>query len=347
MDLIRKLMMYMIGSFYALQVTLRLLWQFITNPSIIFNKKIRTNPPTCLLNSSKWKHKYARLKNVRLHYVEAGPEDKPLMIMLHGFPEFWYSWRFQIPEFSKDYRVVALDNRGYGDSDKPKGVKNYAMDHLTGDLKEMIENLGYTSAVVVGHDWGAAISWAFAMKYPEMVDQLIIMNVPHPAAFAKHLAKSKSQFKKSWYAFFFQLPCLAEFFLSYNDYEQIEACFTKEPWGAKKGAFTEEDIEAYKFNAASEGTLTCAVNYYRANIGRKRGSTKDKLKMPVCVIFGTNDGALDTEMAIMSEDYCEDFTLNLVEGISHWVQQEAPDECTKHMKNFLANKKGVTATTKF
>src|SRR3954449_2631161 len=158
--------------------------------------------------AERWAHREAVVNGVRLHYVEAGAG--PLVVLLHGFPEFWYSWRHQIPALAAaGFRVVAPDMRGYNRSDKPRGVRAYSGDALTGDVAKLIRACGAERAVVVGHDWGAAVAWQFAMAYPALLERLVIMNAPHPARFLRAL-RTWRQARKSWYMFFFQLPWLPE-----------------------------------------------------------------------------------------------------------------------------------------
>ncbi|MDJ0789755.1 MAG: alpha/beta fold hydrolase, partial [Myxococcota bacterium] len=154
-----------------------------------------------------WQEDYIITNGINLHYVTQG--EGSLMLMLHGFPEFWYSWRHQIPEFARDYKVVALDLRGYNESDKPKEPEAYKMEELLKDVEGVIRGLGYESCILVGHDWGGAIAWSFAYAYPDLVDKLIVMNLPHPAKFMEGL-KTPQQLVKSWYIFLFQLPWLPE-----------------------------------------------------------------------------------------------------------------------------------------
>lgn len=213
-----------------------------------------------------WKHEYILTNGVKLHYVTQG--TGPLMLMLHGFPEFWYSWRHQIPEFAKDFKVVALDLRGYNDSDKPKNQSAYVMDEFVRDIEGVVTGLGYEKCTLVGHDWGGAIAWNFAYSYPEMIERLIILNLPHPAKFREGL-QTPQQLLRSSYAFFFQLPSLPEFLIQASDYQAIENAFRG--LAINKNAFTKEDIEAYKNAAAKRGALTAMLNYYR-NISQQKYS---------------------------------------------------------------------------
>ncbi|KAL6728946.1 hypothetical protein Aduo_000047 [Ancylostoma duodenale] len=151
--------------------------------------------PKCL---EGWDERYIQLKILRLHYVQTGDDDKPLLLMLHGFPEFWYSWRFQLKHFANKYRCVALDQRGYNLSDKPSHTEDYHIDFLIADVREVAEKLGYKKFILMGHDWGAVVAWKFALVYPELLEKLIILNVPHPNVLPELMATSSEQRRKSW-----------------------------------------------------------------------------------------------------------------------------------------------------
>ncbi|MGJ3251170.1 MAG: alpha/beta fold hydrolase [Elainellaceae cyanobacterium] len=285
------------------------------------------------MNFSSWTHDYIITNGIRLHYVTQG--EGQLMLMLHGFPEFWYSWRHQIPEFSKEFKVVALDLRGYNDSDKPRDPNAYAMSELIKDVEGVIKGLGYERCVLVGHDWGGAIAWNVAYAYPDLIDKLIVMNLPHPAKFSQGLL-TPQQLLKSWYIFFFQIPVLPELVLQWNDYEAIAQAFTGT--AIDKRAFTDADIEAYKDAAAKRGALTAMLNYYRnifqTGLMRSNWAT---LHIPTLLIWGEDDVALGTELTYGTGELVDDLTLQYIPECSHWVQQEQPDRVNHYMREFLAD----------
>ncbi len=255
------------------------------------------------------------------------------MLMLHGFPEFWYSWRHQIPEFAKDHKVVALDLRGYNESDKPATQSAYVMAELIKDVQGMITGLGYDRCVLVGHDWGGAIAWSFAYAYPEMLERLIVLNMPHPAKFAEGL-RTLQQLLRSAYIFFFQLPLLPELLIQLNDYQLLEAAF--KGMAVNKNAFSEADIEAYKNAFARRDTLTAALNYYR-NMFAQGFTTQDwgVLTVPTLLIWGEDDTALGKELTYGTEAYVQDFRIRYIPHCSHWVQQEQPQLVNQLMREFL------------
>ena len=278
-----------------------------------------------------WKHDDIVSNGVRLHYVTQG--EGPLMLMLHGFPEFWYSWRHQIPEFAKDFKVVALDLRGYNDSDKPEAQSAYVMDEFIKDVEDVIKGLGYDRCVLVGHDWGGAIAWNFAYFHPEMVQQLIVLNLPHPAKFAAGL-RTPQQLLRSSYIFLFQLPWLPELLLQFSDYQAIENAF--KGMAVNKTAFTQADINAYKDAAAKRGALTAMLNYYR-NFTQQKVLSEDwsVLEVPTLMIWGEEDSALGKELTYGTAAYVRNLQIRYISNCSHWVQQEQPQLVNQYMREFL------------
>ncbi|MEM7712701.1 MAG: alpha/beta hydrolase [Cyanobacteria bacterium P01_A01_bin.68] len=278
-----------------------------------------------------WKHDYITTNGVNLHYVTQG--SGPLMLMLHGFPEFWYSWRYQIPEFASDFKVVAPDLRGYNDSDKPASQSAYVMNELVQDVEGIISGLGYEKCVLVAHDWGGGIAWNFASKYPQMLEKLIIMNCPHPAKFSEGL-RTPQQLLRSWYMFFFQLPVIPELFLQSQDYQFIENAF--KGMAIKKSAFSTEDINLYKDAAAKRGALTAMINYYRNILGSPMFNQNSSiLEVPTLMIWGEEDTALGKELTYGTEAYVRDFQIKYIPNCSHWVQQEQPESVNQYMREFL------------
>lgn len=281
-----------------------------------------------------WKHDYITTNGVKLHYVTQG--EGPLMLMLHGFPEFWYSWRHQIPEFAQDFKVVALDLRGYNDSDKPNEQSAYVMNEFIKDIEGVIKELGYQKCVLVGHDWGGAIAWNFAYAHPQMLERLIILNLPHPAKFAQGL-RTPQQLLRSYYVFVFQLPWLPELLLQSLNYQAIETVF--KGTAVNKSAFTKADIDAYKDAAAKRGAVTAMLNYYR-NIFQQRmlNPNWSVLEVPTLMIWGENDTALGKELTYDTVAYVRDFQIKYIPNSGHWVQQEQPELVNQYIQEFLRTK---------
>jgi epoxide hydrolase 4 len=286
------------------------------------------NDPTDLYNQG-----YLSVHDVTLHYVTQGEGE--LMLMLHGFPEFWYSWRHQIAEFSLDYKAVALDLRGYNKSDKPKSQSAYHLSILIEDIKGVIEGLGYERCVLVGHDWGGAIAWAFAYAYPEIVTRLIVLNLPHPDKFSEGL-RTLPQLLRSWYILLFQLPLLPEWLLSQNNYGLLVSILTKTAINPE--AFPPEAIEAYSAAAAQPGAVTAMLNYYR-NLWESNFLQKswDVLDVPALMIWGENDVALGKELTFGTQDYVKDLQICYIPNCGHWVQQEQPQLVNQYIRDWLSS----------
>lgn len=280
-----------------------------------------------------WKESFLTTNGVKLHCISQG--EGSLMLMLHGFPECWYSWRYQIPEFAQDYHVIAPDLRGYNESDKPQAVSAYTINELVEDVKGLITGLGYDRCVLVGHDWGGAIAWQFAYAYPEMVERLIVMNLPHPAKFAEGL-KTPQQLLRSWYIFFFQIPLLPEWLLQQDDYRAIGRAFTE--MAVDKSAITEADERVYRNAAAKPGALTAMLNYYRqafSELFKLNEKQWGVLDIPTLMIWGEQDTALGKELTYGTDDYVSNLEIRYLPDASHWVQQEKPQRVNDYMREFL------------
>ena len=285
------------------------------------------------------RHDYAQLAGIRLHYASCGERGKELVLLLHGFPEFWYSWQHQLPVLGRDFHVVAPDLRGYNLSDKPARVEDYRMEALVGDVLGLIKHFGEAPAVVVGHDWGAAVAWATAQRFPEHVSKLVAMQVPAPGAWRANF--SFHQLLCSWYMFFFQLPRIPEWFGSRNDYQMIDRTFRERL--EKKGAFTETDIQRYKDAMRQPGALTAAINYYRANVGRimrgKRGEESvgsRKITVPTLFIYGEKDFAIIPRTVQGVNKYVSGYFKEVrIPESGHWVQNEAVEKVNAALLAFL------------
>ncbi len=269
---------------------------------------------------------------VRLHYVEAG--EGPLVVLLHGFPEFWYSWRRQIPALAQaGFHVVAPDMRGYNLSDKPKGWRAYDTDLLADDVAGLVRHFGEQRAHIVGHDWGAAVAYALAMRHPHVVRRLAILNVPHPARMLEAFRTSR-QLRKSWYMFFFQLPWLPEHLMAREEYS-----FAKRSLRAgSKGSFSDEDLERYVRAWSQPGALTGMVNYYRAALRRSpRGAIArmTPIEAQTLVIWGERDRYLGSELAEPAREWVPNVRVERIPEATHWVQHEAAERVNELLLGFL------------
>ncbi len=279
---------------------------------------------------------FVEVNGVNLHYVRQG--EGPLAILLHGFPEFWYSWRHQLPFLSGRFTAVAPDMRGYNLSDKPQGVSAYYMEELMEDVKGLIKAFGEEKATIISHDWGGVIAWNLAAFFPEVVDRLVIMNAPHPVAFWRELRRNPKQRKSSWYVFMFQVPWLPEWYVRRGDFEMLEKVFSG--WVYRKESFAPEDIRKFKEAMGQPGCLTSAINYYRGAVrdtsGIKRLRNFPKIRVPTLVIWGEKDRALTNDLAQELDPYFElPPEVRFVPQCSHWVQQEQPEVVNEMLEAFL------------
>jgi len=259
-----------------------------------------------------------------------------LVILLHGFPDFWYSWRHQIPALSQTFRVVAPDLRGYNKSDKPDGVEKYATSLLVQDISGLIEAFGEINAIIVGHDWGGYIAWNLAMTAPEQVSKLIIINCPHPIPLLEAFWSMRiRQLQKSWYVFFFQIPKVPEEILSRNNCQFLQKMLRGSL--SNQNAFSEEDMQLYIEAWSQPGALTASINYYRANwnlakiLSMPKASQAGlierfpKIKCPTLVIWGEKDVALDKSLTVGLEEHIENsFSIRYFPDYGHWIHNEAP-----------------------
>jgi pimeloyl-ACP methyl ester carboxylesterase len=272
--------------------------------------------------------------DLQLHAVVAGPEEGPLALLLHGFPECWYSWRHQIPVLAHaGYRVVALDQRGYNLSDKPAGVASYQIDHLTADIVGLIASLGRERATVIAHDWGGMAAWRLAMDYPQAVERLVVMNAPHPVAFAKALAADWSQRLKSWYILFFQVPWLPEALFSLSPLATARLFFRAT--AVRRDAFSEADLEVMAAALAQPGALRAMIHWYRAAFRYRPARRARTIEAPTLLIWAEDDVALGRSLTYGLERGVPHLQIHYIAGCGHWVQNEAPAEVNERLLAFL------------
>ena len=287
-------------------------------------------------------HNYAEVNGVRLHYVAAG--QGPLILFLHGFPEFWYEWKKQLPEFGKDHLAVAPDMRGYNLSAKPEPLDQYRMKHLVEDVRALAEHLGHKKFVLVGHDWGGAVAWAFALAHPECLDKLIIINAPHPGIFVRELRDNPAQQKASEYMLMFRGP-EAEQKLTGNNCDLLSRLLLRDL--LNRGAFTEDDRKAYLDAWTQPGAITGGLNYYRANRAGPSAAGESPasfavdpamltVRVPVLVIWGEKDTALLVHNLDGLDQFVPDLTIRRIPDATHWVIHEKPAEVNGYIRDFLS-----------
>ncbi|WP_420151475.1 alpha/beta fold hydrolase [Spirosoma sp.] len=266
-------------------------------------------------------HTFVETNGLRLHVVQAGPSDGQLVILLHGFPEFWYGWRHQIDTLAKTgFCVWAPDQRGYNLSDKPSGIAAYGLDTLAADVVGLIDAAGRQKAVIVGHDWGAAVAWWTAVLYPERIERLIVLNVPHPMVMQRFARRDMGQMLRSWYIGFFQLPWVPEALSHLGNWSMPVQTLRST---SRPGTFTDADLQQYRTAWSQPGAFTAMVNWYRAALQKPPARQPSiRVTVPTLLIWGVRDQFLKREMAQLSVDLCDTGRIVFFENATHWVQHE-------------------------
>jgi len=273
------------------------------------------------------------VNGVDLHVVTAGDPADELVVLLHGFPDFWYGWRHQISALvDAGYYVVVPDQRGYNLSEKPRGLDAYRIGQLSADVAELIDTEGRDRGHVVGHDWGAAVAWDLALRRPETVERLGIVNVPHPTVMRQTLRSNPRQLLRSWYMFAFQLPFIPELVLGRDDAGGMLDVLTE---SANPGAFTDEELAHYRDAWQRQGAIRGAVNWYRALFRRSERPPRETVEAPTLVVWGDEDVALVPRMATESVGFCTDGQLERVPWASHWVHDEEPERVNEALVSHL------------
>lgn len=280
-----------------------------------------------------YENHFIETNGVRLHVVTAGPTDGKPIVLLHGFPEFWYGWRRQIPALAQaGFRLIVPDQRGYNLSAVPKDVKAYALPELGKDIIGLLDYFGIEKVDLVGHDWGAVVAWGVALTFPGRVRRLGILNVPHPVVMLRFLSHSPRQMLKSWYVGFFQIPGLADWLIKQNNFAAGEQSFHAT---SRPGTFSDEEIAHYKQAWSNAGGLTGMINWYRALVRYRPPNPADiRLHMPVLIQWGKQDAFLVHEMAEESVKLCNDGKLIFYDQATHWVQHEAAEQVNLALVDF-------------
>lgn len=287
--------------------------------------------------TDSYEHVYLETNGIHLHVVTAGdPSGKPV-VLLHGFPEFWYGWRYQIPAMvTAGYRVIVPDQRGYNLSDKPKGVKSYRMAELCRDMLGLLDHFGIQTTNLAGHDWGAAVAWELAINTPQRIERLAILNVPNPAVMLDTLRRSAHQMLKSWYIGFFLIPGLADWVLRINNFSATGRMLAS---SGKAGTFSPETMAEYKQAWAQPGALSAMINWYRAAFReRSKLNTNVRVQVPTLVLWGKRDVALSVEMAQESIELCDNGRLVTFENATHWVHHDEAEEVNRQLIEFFDGK---------
>ncbi|HEY2547839.1 MAG TPA: alpha/beta hydrolase [Candidatus Acidoferrum sp.] len=271
--------------------------------------------------------------SIEIHAVASGPPDAPLAILLHGFPEFWYSWHRQIaPLADAGLRVIIPDQRGYNTSSKPRGAANYSMPHLVSDVLAIADQLNAEKFFLAGHDWGAAVAWITALLHPQRVAKLAILNVPHPSVMVRYLRSNLRQIRRSWYMFLLQLPMLPEAVFSvFNFRFGVRALVDS----SRPGTFSPDDLAQYRAAWSQPGALTASMNWYRAAFRHSRKFPDSKVHVPTRILWGERDAFLLSSMAHDSLRYCDSGELYTFANASHWLQHEEPNRVSQLLIDFF------------
>lgn len=279
-------------------------------------------------------HAYVKANGLRLHVVASGPPDGRLVILLHGFPEFWYGWRAQLTALaSAGYRVLVPDQRGYNLSDKPRGIAAYTLEQLAQDVLGLIDAAGRDKAYLVGHDWGAAVAWWAALEHPHRVEQLVAINVPHPHVMRQTLSSSVPQLLRSWYIFFFQLPYFPEVLARRRDWQLLRNALTST---SRLGTFAEADLRRYCEAWSQPGAFTAMLNWYRAALRCPPTLGNPHVWVLTLLIWGAQDRFLSRRLAEPSVALCRRGELVILEGATHWVQHEEAEEVNRLILGFFS-----------
>jgi pimeloyl-ACP methyl ester carboxylesterase len=272
---------------------------------------------------------------IELHAVAAGPPDGPVVVLLHGFPEFWYSWHKQIePLATVGFRVIVPDQRGYNQSSKPHGAASYAISELTSDVLAIADQLGQERIFLAGHDWGAAVAWSVALLHPQRIAKLAILNVPHPSVMRRYLNTNRRQLRRSWYMFFFQLPWLPEAAFSAFDFRLGIRSLVR---SSRPGTFSPDDLAQYRAAWSQPGALTAMINWYRAAFRHRSKFPDSTVHVLTRILWGERDAFLLSAMAHDSLRYCDSAELYTFANASHWLQHEEPARVSELLIDFFRN----------
>lgn len=279
-------------------------------------------------------HDFECINGIKLHVVKAGdPQGEPL-ILLHGFPDFWYGWRHQIDHLvNLGYRLWIPDQRGYNLSAKVQGgISSYHVNHLTADVVALIDRIGVEKIKLVSHDWGSLVAWWTALLYPERIERLAVASAGHPKVFREALGGNPRQMLRSWYAWLFQIPYIPERVMRLGNWEiAVEALRTS----ARETSFTREELEIYRQAYAQPEAMTCALNYYRAFIQHEQPIPASwALFMPVMLLAGTSDRYVEPRLATESMTFCANGELHFLDA-SHWILEDATQEVNRLLEEFL------------
>ncbi|XP_017785721.1 PREDICTED: epoxide hydrolase 4-like [Nicrophorus vespilloides] len=326
---IDALQIHTVAVIFGLWIVVKRFAKWLWNPNAFFSLEMRDNPPNCLVDSSLGQHKYVKLKGIKFHYVEAGSKDRPLVLLLHGFPDCWLSWRYQIPALAEHFRVVALDLKGFGDSDKPIWRRSYRIDIILEELKQFILTLGVSRCIVIGHDLGGLLGWYLVNQEPELVDKFIAVGCPHPNIYWKNIS-SHSYFNNHWINFM-QWPYLPEIDALKEDIKLISEYHKHLEENGNKDTY----MEAYKYTFSRKEDWTGPINYYRNLPFIRISERMEPVKQSTFLITGNKGQYVKLEGVVQSTDYCEKFFVKIMDGSGQFPHQDNPDMFNRIILKFL------------
>ncbi|CAK1551971.1 unnamed protein product [Leptosia nina] len=303
---------------YSLATLFFIALNYIKNPFKNWAPKVKLEPPSRLSDPKFGVHKYIKANNVKLHYVESGDPSRPLMIFIHGFPEFWYSWRYQLVEFQKDYWCIAIDMRGYGDSERPEDVSSYKLPTLAEDIRDLVRQLGREKCIIVSHDWGGLVACRYRDLYPETLQGLVVLGSTAHEAWADALWNNDEQRKMSWYVFLFRMPIVPELML------QTTEIFEKSMLIEGKPTVDLQDIECFKYWFSKQGAFTPPINFYRANFTLQVEKKVHQENIPFLFAHGVNERFLGQKLTENMKEIYKFIEITKVEDSGHFLQQEEP-----------------------
>lgn len=284
--------------------------------------------------SDALRHRTLDVDGLAMHLVSAGPEDGPPLLLLHGFPECWLGWQRQIgPLAAAGFHVLVPDQRGYNLSAKPRPVSAYGLDRLTGDVIALLDVLGIERTLLAAHDWGAAVAWWAAVRFPQRIERMAVLNVPHPVVMRRHLLRDGKQRRRSWYMFFFQLPWLPELLLRRRDFAFLVKGLVAI---ARRGTFSQEDLDRYRQAWARPGALRSMLHWYRAALRHPPQRVASvRVTVPTRILWGLRDPALGADMVDPSLALCDHGSAERFAELSHWLQHEEPELIAERLLAFL------------
>ena len=311
---------------------------FLLHPSKLFTPRKTYSCPPALRDETYGMHQFITVNGIKLHCVISGPEDAPVMLMLHGFPEFWYSWRYQIREFNRDYRVVAVDLRGYGESDKPLQTSTYTIPNVVDDLIELLRQLNVGKCTLLAHDWGGIFAWRLVLKRQDLFDKFVVMCCPHPGRYNDVVNLQNDSLFRQWYIFLYQLPRIPEMLMTMENFDTFKRLFRGRRSGfTNRDKLTEEDMQAFLYSFSQTNGFKGPLNYFKnlfSDTIFKEGVVYETIQVPTLVLNGERDAFLAPVMSEGHEKYVQHVE-NKILNCGHWIQQDMPEEVNSLIRVFL------------